>query len=88
VLDERGGLELHADSTQQGGVPGPRAGSEERYRAAVGSSEPLDHLQRGGLAGAVGAEDPEALAVADLEADRVDDGPAVVALGESGHLDR
>jgi hypothetical protein len=49
--------------------------------AAVGLENPRDHAQRRGLAGAVGAEQAEDLAVPDLEGDVVDgnqvaEGPA------------
>jgi hypothetical protein len=50
-------------------------------------AQPLDHLQGGGLAGAVGAEDAEGLALFDLEADAVDRDVFAVALGEGVDLD-
>src|SRR5665647_3176624 len=55
---------------------GQRQGDED--------AQALDALQEGGLAGAVGADDPEDLALADLEGDAVDGAEVSVALGDVG----
>ena len=66
----------------QGGSPSSRDG------ARVRPAQPLDHLQRRGLAGAVGAEDAEELALGrPSKADAVDRPELAVGLGEVDHLD-
>ena len=45
-----------------------------RTDAGVGDDEPFAHLDRGGLAGAVGAEQGEHLGALDVEVDTVDGG--------------
>jgi hypothetical protein len=69
LLEERAGLQLHADPGQQPRVARPRILTEHAHPAAVRPAQPLDELQRRGLAGAVRAEDAEELAVGDGEAD-------------------
>ena len=46
-----------------------------------------DRVQRGGLAGTVGPDEAEHLAVAEVEADAVDRGDAPIALDQVAHLD-
>src|SRR5271157_5617299 len=48
---------------------------------------PDDHLDRGALAGAAGSDVPQDLAGADGEADVIDGGDAVKALGEVAHFE-
>ena len=62
-----------------------RASSEavDRDLALVGLDEPAQHGDGGGLPGAVGAEQPVALALADGEGDPVDGEAVAVALAEA-----
>jgi hypothetical protein len=53
---------------------------EHRHLAGVGAAQPLDHLERRRLAGAVGSEDAEGLAAADAEGDAVHGREVAVAL--------
>jgi hypothetical protein len=48
--------------------------AEQPHLAGVGGDQPEDHVQGGGLAGAVGAEQADDLAGADREADAVHGG--------------
>ena len=50
------------------GLRGHGALAQQPDRARVGPAQALDHLQRGGLAGAVGAEDAEELPLGHVEA--------------------
>ena len=52
--------------------------------APGGPVEPADAVEDGGLAGAVGADDAEDLAIGDVEADVVDGGEAAEATGDVG----
>ncbi len=75
-------LELDPDPLPQlGGVP---AGLEPEHPdgSAVRLAEPGDRLHRRCLAGAIGPEDGEDLALLDLERDALDDGPPVVTLDQ------
>ena len=54
-LEERRGLQLDADPGQQPRVARPGRLAEQPHLAGVRAAQPLDHLQRGGLAGAVRA---------------------------------
>ena len=47
-----------------------------------GSSKPGEHAQQRGLAGAVGTAQPDAVAVADVPGDGVEQHPVAEALGE------
>ncbi len=51
--------------------------------AAVGLDQPGDHVERGGLAGAVRSEQADRLAAPDIEADVLDDLASAVALFEA-----
>ena len=53
------------------------------HRAGVGLDHAAGHAKAGGLAGAVGAEQADDLAVLDLEVDAVDHAPAAVDLHQS-----
>ena len=69
--------------------PGPlRVGAEHPHVTGVPVAEPLGDLDGGRLAGAVRAEQGEALAGADVEVEPVDGGPPRVGLGESPDGDR
>src|SRR5262249_13158281 len=54
---------------------GERVDAEDLDRARVGGEQADDHAQRGGLAGAVGAEQPVELARADRQVEIGDGGP-------------
>ncbi len=54
----------------------------ERDPPAIGRHQAGDHVEDGGLAGAVGSEQANRLAVADIEPGVLDDGPAAIALGQ------
>jgi hypothetical protein len=71
-LEERRGLQLHADPREKPGVARPDLLAEHAGRAGVGPAQPLDGLQQRGLAGAVGAEDADELALGHLQAHSVD----------------
>ncbi len=53
---------------------------EEMDGAFVGADDADDHVEGGGLAGAVGAEEADDLAGADVNGDAVDDAALVVLL--------
>src|SRR3990172_2138798 len=80
---ERLRLELHADAVLDGGALADGVEAEEGDAAAVRLAPAFDHLQGGGLAGAVGAQDAERLTGGHFEGDGVHRGEAVVALGEA-----
>jgi len=79
---------ISGNPRQQRRVPWPRRQPEQAHAATVGLAEPLDHLQRRGLGGAVGAEDPEELALLDGDRHPVDGDQVSVALGQVLHDDR
>ena len=54
------------------------AGALEEDAAAVGLDDAHDHVEGGGLASAVGAQEAHYLALADLDGDLLDDGPRAV----------
>ena len=49
-------------------------------RALVGGNQARDHVEHGGLAGAVRPKQPDSLAAADIETDAADDGALLEAL--------
>ena len=51
--------------------------------AAFGLDEPGDHVERGGLAGAVWSEQADRLAAPDVKADLIHHHPSAVTLGET-----
>jgi hypothetical protein len=58
--------------------------TEDADRSRAGPDQVADRVDQGGLARAVGAEQPEELAGGDLEIERVEpDGPVVVGLAEA-----
>src|SRR5262249_57359827 len=80
-----------------GHVPDRQAGAQitgfdrtaEQLRPALRhAKEPGEHLHRGGLAGAVRAEEAEDLAATDVEADVVDRGEIAEPAGEPFRDDR
>jgi len=58
VVEERRGLELHADARLDGRGIGPHGQAVDDV-AAVGMREALHHLEGGRLAGPVGTEDAD-----------------------------
>ena len=54
----------------------------EQDRAVVGGNKPGDHVEDGGLAGAIGAEEADRLAALDVETDAADDGTPLEALAD------
>ncbi len=64
----------------------PRVETIDTCRAAARLGQAEQHQDGGGLAGAVGAEQPEDLATADLQRQRVDGRAIAVALGEIAGL--
>src|SRR5262249_21251315 len=84
-------LERDADAVLDGGVVAAPAQAEGFDVAGGGLRESLDDLDGGGLAGAVGAEQAEALAGLDGQiesADRFHGGAAVIALEQVRTADR
>src|SRR5690606_18269421 len=55
--------------------------------AAVGADEADDHVEAGGLTGAVGPQQRDDLAAFEIEIERVDDSPAAVALAQAASLE-
>ena len=62
---------------------GPHREAVDHDLAAVGAPQPLDHLERRRLAGAVGPEDAEDLAALHAQGDAVDRHEVAVALGQA-----
>ena len=56
VGDEAAALQQHAGAAAYGGPVGDRVQPEHRHLPGAGRGEPLDHLEGGGLAGTVDAE--------------------------------
>ena len=82
-----GALQLAADLLSHPvGVP-DRVQAQHPDLTRVLAPQPLEDLDRRGLAGTVGADQTEDLAVMDGEVEVVDDGPAVVGLGEPANGD-
>ncbi len=67
VLEERRGLQLHADPALDPRRVRPDRPAQDRRAPGVWHGQPLDHLERRRLAGAVRPEDPERLARRDRE---------------------
>ena len=80
-------LQLHADPFRQSGPITDRVHSQDRDAAAVRRAQADHALDRGGLAGAVGADDPEDLALVDGEGDLVDRHHLAVPLVEPFYFD-
>ena len=86
-LEERGRLELNADPQLHRARIGPDGHAQNLDPASVGLGQPLDHLERGRLAGAVRPEDPERLALGDLEGHALDRHRGAVGLAQLAHVD-
>ena len=80
-------LELHADAILQLIDVAKRIETEDGNAAAVGLPDPLHALHRRGLAGAVRADQPEDLAVLDLERHVIDGDRLPVGLADAGDAD-
>jgi hypothetical protein len=87
VIEEGGRLELDADQAADRGALGDRVEAGDADAARVGRAQPLDHLERGRLAGAVRPEEAEDLARPDGEVDPGDGDRAAVALDQPAGLD-
>jgi hypothetical protein len=72
-------LKLDADASSQLVAVGVGIQPEHAHLAVAAAPEPLEALDRGGLAGPIGAEQPEDLTGSDLKVDAVD--RDVVAVG-------
>ena len=81
-------LQHHADLRAEVLAVAHRVEAEDAHRARVGSAVALEDLDRRGLAGAVRSEQPEDLARADTEVERIDRARRSVRLAESGDRDR
>src|SRR5690606_2021054 len=77
-LGQGGGLQLRPDLRAEGAALAERVESEHPEVPCVDAPQALDSLDRGRLAGAVGAEDPEDLTLADREVEPPDDRTAAV----------
>src|SRR3954453_11402776 len=75
-------LELDPDDRAEPAAVPDRVEAQDANGAGIGIPETGGRLDRGGLAGAVGAEDSEDLALLDGERDAVDHGAVAVALRE------
>ena len=86
-LLELGFLELNSDPVLKLVDVAKRVESEHRDRSAIGRAQSLDALERRRLAGAVRADQPEYLAVVNLEGDIIDRDSRFVGFSKSGNLD-
>ena len=68
---EGSGLELYADAFLDGDGVARLSQPQQRDGAGIGGPQPLDHFNGGGLAGAVGTQHAEDLAVAYCQTDTV-----------------
>jgi len=80
-------LQQHAEMWPDPGAPGHRVMAENPDGAPVGRGQSLEHLQRGGLAGAVDAEQCEDLTWSNLERDAPDRLEGSIAAAQVDHLD-
>jgi hypothetical protein len=87
ALLELRGLELDADAVLQRVDVADRVQAEHHDRPAVGPPQPFHALQRRGLAGAVGPDEPEDLAGFHLEGHFVDGHRRAVGLANAGNVD-
>ncbi len=90
LLGELGFLKGDADAFLDGRVLPPPVHTEDLDGAGGRVGQPFDDLDGGGLAGAVGSEEAEALADLDGQieaAHRLDGRPAFIALEQSGAAD-
>jgi hypothetical protein len=74
-------LQDYPDPVEPGRLPVNRITPQDLYLPAIGASEPLDHLDRRGLPGAVRPQDGDDLPLRDLERDAVDSLDGSVGLG-------
>ncbi len=91
VLGDRHPLHQSEVLVDEGHRPGGGVGAERvpghRHLARVGVVDPGEHLDEGGLSGAVGAEEGQDAAAADVEADRVQGDGAAEPLGQTAYPD-
>ena len=77
-----------ADAPAQLGGVADDVEARDEHGAGVGLQQRREHADRGRLAGAVGAEEPEHAARRDLEVDAVEGPDVAEGLHETGHADR
>src|ERR1044071_762626 len=82
-VGELGFLERDPEALAQGSGAGLPGFAEDANLTRVGLVQPLADLDGGGLAGAIGAEQTEAFAGADLEIEPVDGDDILVGLAEA-----
>ena len=87
ALLQLGFLELHADPALQAGRISLRVEAEDGDRAAVRSSHAFDALHGRGLAGAVGSNEAEDLALEDFQRDIFHGNRGTVVLAQPGDGD-
>ena len=87
LVEEGRRLELDADAPLHLARVGLHVDAVDDGLAAIDRAHPLDHLEGRRLARAVRSEDPEDLALGDLEADAVDRRQAAVLLAQVGDGD-
>ncbi|PYQ38442.1 MAG: hypothetical protein DMF77_24075 [Acidobacteria bacterium] len=85
--EEAGLLDHVADrAAQDDGIPALHVASEHSHLSAVGPHQPIDRLERRGLARAAGAEEDEHLALEDGKRDPIEGSHRAREL--LGHLDQ
>ena len=87
VVEQGGGLELHADAPFDVLGVGPDRQPVDRDLATVGPAQAFDHLEGRRFAGAVGPQDAEDLAAFHGQGDAVDGNEVAVALGQAVDAD-
>src|SRR4029078_3801754 len=86
MVEQRRRLQLHADDALDGGRVARHVDASHHSAARVRFAQPFDHLQRGRLTGAVGAEYAEDLMAIDREVAAATGGEVTVALDEAMYL--
>jgi len=81
------GLQLAADHRAQPRTVHRRVEAEDLDGAAIGAPQALDAFDRRGLAGSVGTEQADDLALFDVEVDAIDDQMFAVAFAQSPDFD-
>ncbi len=88
LVEQARALELDAEARADLPAVVAQVEAEDLDLALVRLGQSLDHLQGGGLAGAVGAEEAEDLAPLDVEVQAVDGQHVRVALAQAAHAQR
>src|SRR5262249_28035253 len=87
VLEEAGGLKLHADARLNRAPVAPNIQPVNQHSSAVGGPYAFEDVKGRGFARAIGAEQTKDLAALDREADAIHRGQAAIALDEVLRLD-